>query len=276
MSDDFKEWKDEEEDALEPLPSDIMKIEEETSEIVNRILSENKPPTMKTVTQKSINQIQNLCKLYTLNFDDQETIDRYIEFYKSTAARLDPLVNECSIIRMILAEEASKPPMSKRDKIFRESGQGVTLKEEIESVKENLLADTLINILNIVSRDSELTEETSERLYKLISDALAPKIVRYGDKRIEDYLSTDNTSKYRNDALIIKLANTINQMEKTRQTIADSLGKAQIQVRFNLLVHQLLNILEKKCKDRLLLRDVALAIQELAKQEELEIDWSFN
>lgn len=243
---------------------------------VERVLLEKKHKDTKNINRSNIQSINQLVSLYTARFDDQEAVERFREFYRSSSLRLDPLVNECAVLRMILADEASKPPKVKAAQKYKEELKSGNFKADEEEVSEKVVGPTVYAVLNAAQKTYELEDDVVDALMSNLVKNLSPKIVRYGDERVERYIKEDDASLWRNDELIVKLTNSITQLEKARQTIQDSLQKAQVEVRFNLLVHQVLNVLDKKCKDKLLLRDIALAIEEMAKNEELEIDWTLS
>lgn len=243
---------------------------------VERVLLEKKHKDTKNINRSNIQSINQLVSLYTARFDDQEAVERFREFYRSSSLRLDPLVNECAVLRMILADEASKPPKVKAAQRYKEELKSGNFKADEEEVSEKVIGPTVYAVLNAAQKTYELEDDVVDALMNNLVKNLSPKVVRYGDERVERYIKEDDASLWRNDELIVKLSNSITQLEKARQSIQDSLQKAQVEVRFNLLVHQVLNVLDKKCKDKLLLRDIALAIEEMAKNEELEIDWTLS
>jgi len=260
---------DSDDDDSPHLRSLARKVDEE----VSRIILEAQTKNIKEVTPKNIQRLNQLANLYGASFNDEESLNRFRDFYHSASLRLDPLVNECAVLRMIMAEEAAKPSRAKMAEIQRKRRDSAGIKDEESYVKSSFLEEAVYVVLNSAQKSLDLDEDTVESLLTALVNGLSRKIVRYGDERVERFMEEDNPALWRDDTLITKLASAITNIEKARQTIQDSLHKAQVEVRFNLLVHQVLNILDKKCKDKLLLRDVALAIQELAKEEEIEVDW---
>lgn len=234
----------------------------------------NAPAVKKKRNQKNIVKsidFSNVVGAFANKFQTQDQFDEFVQFYRSTAAKLDPLVNECAAMRMLLAAEMGKPTQDTELDNYEEAGGG-----NAESYVQNVvLENTLTSSMRAMKVAFEFDDVTATELTQALIDALTRPILRYGDYAVREYIAEQDNSKYRDPTLCVKLANTITMLEKARQNIDDSMAKGQVEVRFNLFVYRVMSVIEKVLDGQpQLLRRVYLGIDEIAKDEGLQVNWA--
>ena len=259
MSDDFDELFVAEDDTTTIPPESVLPVK-----VINKLTPKASRDEEKTT--EAMSALRDLASLYGADLTSQDDIERFKRFYTSTALRLDPLVSECAVLREILAEEHAKPL-----KNSRASSRGRPRKSDLEAVND-FIAPHLENALAVLGETLDLDTIALDIIQEKILEALSVPIMRFGESKVEEHIEQDS-EQFRNTERITKLVGQITATEKARQVIMDSLGKAQVEVRFNALAHKMVGVLEQTCKDPAVIRDFAIGLDALAKEEGLQLQW---
>lgn len=213
-------------------------------------------------------KMHGITRLWTEGITDQSQVDRFQEFCAGTAIGLDRLINELAVLRMMLADEAAKPARgSKVDMRGRP-------KKSSEAVARQFLQESIVEFFGgIDDHDAFLDELEKSYLTNELSEFLVKPVMRYGIMKIQEFLDERDETKYRDPDIIIKLADTITRMEKSRQVIEDQLGKMKVEARVGAIINQILIVLAQKCPDKMVLREVAKGLEAVIKAEDLDIKW---
>lgn len=227
------------------------------------------PDTIESVNvgSKIPRRIQELTRLWTENEQSQQQVDKFNNFYESTVLGLDVLINELARMKMIYAEESSKPMYTAR---YETRGRH---SKSAEDEARGLLEDNILSCLNTLNTNSSLDDSEIAYLAENVTEFLIRPILKYTASKIQEYIDSVDMSKYRDNDICVKLANTITNMEKTRQNISDTASKMQTEARVALIMNQILIVLNNHITDKTTLRRIAQAFKDITKQENLDIKW---
>lgn len=219
-----------------------------------------KPPV--GITRK----IDNLTRMWTSEMSDSRQVSRYEEFYTGTALGLDRLINELTVLRVMLSEEAAKP--SRGAKVDMRGRP----KRSDEAITRQFLHDNLSAFFAQLDGENAFLDEMEKAyLVNEVGEALIRPVMKYATTKIQEFLDQVDESKFRNPDVVIKLADSITKMEKARQAIEDQLSKMKVEARVAAIIYQILVVLRQKCPDQIILRDVAKGLEDIIKAENLEI-----
>lgn len=217
-----------------------------------------------------VRRVNDLRDLWTKDFTDQPSVDRYEMWREATALGVDRYVNELARMRMIFEMESSKPPRSRK---FQTRGRP---KKTDEALVSQIVRETLQTCFDRVDKREDFLDdlEVSYLINELTENLIRP-VMRYGSVKVQEFLDNYDESEFLNIDECTKLAKVISQLEKDRQSVTDQLTKGQIEARVGFVINQLLTVLVSKLKgDQYLVEEIVKAFQEILKGEDLDIGWN--